>query len=124
MEPNGNHTDITIKNINGRTVLGPVASLTFKNCDQMEKIFNDLLKRDVVDIIVDMKQVPFMDSRALELLVEMQTQLDKRGTDLMISHLNDVCQDILICVRLQDRFKIISSPGTKNRSSNFNTLVK
>jgi len=113
MSPSVSIKDITIKNINGKTVLGPVTSLTYKNCEQLERFFKNLLAKGVVDIIIDMKSVPLVDSRALELLVEMQKQLKKKGRDLIISDMNDVCTDILVCVKLIGEFKIISTKRTK-----------
>jgi len=101
--------DITIRNINGRTVLSPQTSLTHKNCDQLETLFNGLLKREVMEMVVDFTRVSFLDSRALELIVDMQTQLQTKGGNLGLSNLNEVCRDILICVRLINRFKVMAN---------------
>lgn len=101
--------DITIKNINGKTVLGPITSLTHKNCEQLDRFFKNLLAKGVVDIVIDMKSVPLIDSCALELLMEMKNQLKKKGRDLIISDMNDVCYDILVCVKLINEFKIITT---------------
>ena len=106
--------DITIKNINGKTVLGPVNSLTYKNCEQLEQFFKNLLNKGVVDIVIDMKSVPLIDSSALELLVQMQGELKKKGRDLIISDMNDVCTDILVCVKLINEFKIITTKKSRS----------
>jgi anti-anti-sigma factor len=106
--------DITLKNINGRTVLGPVTSLTHKNCEQLDRFFKNLIAKGVVDIVIDMKSVPLLDSCALELLVEMQSQLKKKGRNLIISDMNDVCTDILVCVKLINEFKIITTKSSKS----------
>ncbi len=109
MNSNSSIKDITIRNISGKTVLGPITSLTHKNCEQLDRFFKNLLDKGVVDIVIDMQSVDFLDSRALELLVEMQAQLEKRGRDLILSDINDVCRDILICVKLIAEFKIIET---------------
>lgn len=109
MKSNTSIKDIAIKNINGRTVLGPVNALTVKNCDQLDKLFKDLLSKNIVDIVINMNAVSFLDSCALELLVEMQSELKKKGRDLIISDVNDVCRDILICTRLIKEFRIITT---------------
>ncbi len=106
--------DITIKNINGKTVLGPVTSLTYKNCEQLDQFFKNLLNKGVVDIVIDMKAVPLIDSSALELLVEMQGELKKKGRDLIISDMNDVCSDIMVCVKLINEFKIVTTTKPKS----------
>jgi len=109
MKSNTSIKDIAIKNINGRTVLGPVNALTHKNCDQLDKLFKDFLSKNIVDIVINMNAVSFLDSCALELLVEMQSELKKKGRDLILSDVNDVCRDILICTRLIKEFRIITT---------------
>ena len=114
MNPSVSIKDITIKNINGKTVLGPVTSPTHKNCEQLERFFKNLLAKGVMDIVIDMKSVPLLDSCALELLVEMQKQLKKKGRDLIISDMNDVCTDILVCVKLINEFKIVTTKKSRS----------
>lgn len=109
MKMDNSITDITIKNINGRTVISPVTSLTHKNCGQLDRLFKDLFSKGIMDIVIDMNAVPFMDSSALELLVEMHARLETNGHNLVLSNINDVCRDILVCVRLYNRFRIIAS---------------
>ena len=109
MSPSVSIKDITIKNINGKTVLGPITSLTYKNCEQLDRFFKNLLSKGVVDIIIDMKSVPLIDSCALELLLGMQGQLKKKGRNLIISDMNDVCTDIMACTKLINEFKIITT---------------
>jgi len=45
--------------------------------------------------------------------VEMKNQLKKKGSDLIISDMNDVCTDILVCVKLINEFKIISTKKSR-----------
>jgi anti-anti-sigma factor len=100
--------DIIIRNSSNKTILAPIKSLTYKNCEQLEKAFTHFLKLGVIDIVLDMKQVPFVDSATLELFVTMESALKEKERDLIILGLNDVCKDIFICVRLINHFKIIA----------------
>ena len=108
VEPSGATRDITIRNINGRTVLSLQTSLTHKNCDQLETLFNGLLKREVKEMVLDFTKVTFLDSKALEQMADMQTRLQAVGGHLTLSNLNEVCRDILICVRLMNQFNMIT----------------
>ncbi len=103
----GQGKDISVRNIGGKTVLSPVTALTQKNIDQLETLFNLLMKKNITELILDLKQVPLLDSRALEVLVDMNSKLADSGGRLTLSNLNDVCRDILICVRLINRFVVI-----------------
>ncbi len=105
-------TDITTKNINGKTVIIPSAPLTVKNSVDLETVFNDLMKRAITDIILDMGQVAFLDSAALELLISMQDRLKQADNELILLDINEVCRDILICARMINGFKLISRHGT------------
>lgn len=106
----GSDREILVRNANGKTVLAPETSLTRKNHAQLEDLFNGLFQQGVKKMILDLKKVSFLDSKALELMVEMHTQLQSRGGELAIFNLNEVCRDTLICVRLINRFKVISNP--------------
>lgn len=105
-------TDITTKNINGKTVIIPSAPLTVKNSVDLETVFNGLIERAITDIILDMGQVAFLDSAALELLFSMQGQLKQSGNELILLEINDVCRDILISARMINNFKLIARHGT------------
>lgn len=109
-EPTRSDPEILVRNVNGKTVLAPETSLTRKNHAQLEALFNGLFEQGVREMILDLKKVSFLDSQALELMVEMQTQLQSKGGDLSIFNLNEVCRDTLICVRLINRFNVISKP--------------
>lgn len=105
-------TGITTKNINGKTVIIPSGPLTLKNSVNLETVFNDLMKHAITDIILDMGQVAFLDSAALELLIAMQGQLKQAGNELILLDINEVCRDILICTRMINGFKLIAKHGS------------
>lgn len=45
-------------------------------------------------LILDLKEVPFIDSAGLEKVLDIARDLGKQSSDLRISSLNDVCKDI------------------------------
>ncbi len=67
-------------------------------------------------IIMDLKNVPYMDSKGLESLIDAQELLKKKGGDLKIAHPNPICKDILIATRLTEHFEIFEDMAVAGRS--------
>ena len=93
-------SSIVRTDISNRVVLTPESSITFENCQVIEKAVNDTIQENKTDIILDCKHVELMDSAALELLIQTHNVLNDRGGTLKIIGLNDVCQDILLVTRV------------------------
>jgi anti-anti-sigma factor len=82
------------------TLVTPKDSLIDKNSEALETLINQLLTQQKTHIILDCKAVSFLDSKALELLLQKHEELKNRGGALKIIGLNAVCQDILCATRL------------------------
>jgi anti-anti-sigma factor len=104
---NNGTKDISVRNMNGKTVLAPITALTQKNCDHLDTLSGLLIKKGLTEIILDLKQVTYFDSKALELMVDLQKKLIPVGGKLMLINLNDICKNTLICTRLINQFPII-----------------
>ena len=66
-------------NAGARTVLTPKESLTYKNCEKVHASFTEFINQNKTEVILDCKAISFMDSQALELLIQMNDELKKRG---------------------------------------------
>ena len=89
-----------------RTILSPKEALTHQNCKEVEAMFDEAINQHKTEIILDCKPVPFIDSAGLELLVQLDGKIRKRGGILKIVHLNAVCWDILVATRLMNVFHV------------------
>ena len=87
-------------NVGGRAILAPESSITYENCQPLKSEFDDALKENKTEIILDCKQVSLVDSTALELLLQTHAELRSKGGALKIVGLNEVCRDILLVTRL------------------------
>ncbi len=96
MRPSNND----VANAGASAVLTPKESLTYKNCEKVHASFTEFINQNKTEVILDCKAIPFMDSQALELLVQMNDELKKRGGILKLARLKPVCRDILIATRL------------------------
>lgn len=96
---------IGIMKAGANNILIPRDMLTFKNCDDLEHVFDALVKQKS-GIVLDCKSVSLMDSKALELLLRMHDAMKSRGRKLKICGLNKVCWDILLATRLINVFNV------------------
>ena len=81
-------------------VLTPKASITYENCQEIRDQIDAEIEQHKKEIIIDCKAVPYLDSAALELLLQVHDELKRQGGTLKICGLNPICQDILIATRL------------------------
>jgi len=99
-------SSINATKIGQRTVLAPQGALTYKNCEELETVFNESANQQKTDIILDCKDVSYLDSKALELMVQMHEALKNQGGILQIISLNALCNDILLVTRLSHTFNV------------------
>ncbi|MCK5507954.1 MAG: STAS domain-containing protein [Desulfobacterales bacterium] len=99
-------SSINATKIGQRTVLTPLGALTYKNCEELETVFNESANQQKTDIILDCKDVSYLDSKALELMVQMHEALKNQGSILQIISLNALCNDILLVTRLAHTFNV------------------
>jgi anti-anti-sigma factor len=90
--------------IGANVVLALKEALTYKNCEELEKVFNKLVSQNKYRIICDMKAVAFLDSMALQLLLDMHDTLKSKGGSLKLFGLNSACHDTLLATRLINVF--------------------
>ena len=81
-------------------VLVPKESLTYENHTELKSAGEELVSQGVFAIILDCKSVTYLDSAALETLLDIHEDLQTKGGNLKIIGLNEICQDILMATRL------------------------
>lgn len=109
MQNNSDHDQpakISSMKAGGRTVLSPGNSITHENCQEIKERIDAQIKEQKTEIILDCKAVAFLDSAALELLLQTHEELSKQGGALKIAGLNPVCRDILVATRLVNTFDV------------------
>jgi anti-anti-sigma factor len=94
----GNHTVITLKE--------PV---NHQNCKELEASVLGAIGSNHLAIILECKEVSYVDSAALEMLLRLQDATKERGSLLTLVGLNALCRDIMIVTRLINQFNIHGS---------------
>ena len=70
----------------------------------------------ITRIVIDMKQVPFIDSAGLESLQSLVPEFARKGADFRITGLNDVCRDIFVATRMMSFLHITEDTDSAVRS--------
>lgn len=83
-----------------RAVVAPKESLIYQNCEQERARFDEFLKQNKIEILLDLKSVPYIDSAGLDLLLSIHEELRGRGGMLKLFGVNPVCKDIFLATRL------------------------
>lgn len=57
------------------------------------------------NIVLDLREVPFVDSAGLELIQQFASDAVRRGGELAVSSMNNICEDIFDATRLSNRLR-------------------
>lgn len=107
---------ISVKKVGASSVVNPGESLTYQNCKELEDLTKGLISKNQTRIVLDCKNMPFIDSKGLELLLQLHSELKKRGGAIKITGLNAVCRDILLSTRLINVFLVYEDIAEALRS--------
>jgi anti-anti-sigma factor len=91
----GHHTVITLKE-----------PINHQNCKELEAAVLGAVEKSHLAVILECKEVGYLDSAALEMLLRLQETVRERGSLLKLVGLNALCQDILIVTRLINQFTV------------------
>jgi len=94
----GHHTVITLKE-----------PINHQNCKELESSVLGAIGKSHLAIILECKEVSYLDSAALEMLLRLQDATNERGILVKLVGLNAICRDIMIVTRLVNQFNIYSS---------------
>lgn len=110
------NSKVDVTKVGPRTVLVPREALTYQNSTDLEAAFDSCLTHQMAEIILDLNEVPLVDSEALELLLRMHEELQSRGSVLKMVRLNAIVKDALVATRLITVFSVYSNISEAIRS--------
>lgn len=86
------------------TVLRPVGPLAAADADQAKNRMEDALRISRGRVVLDAAAVPFLDSRGLEVLVEVGDEIAQTGQAMKICGENPTVRQALLLTGLSERF--------------------
>jgi anti-anti-sigma factor len=94
----GHHNVITLKE--------PINHL---NCKELEATVLGEIEKSRLAVVMECKEVGYLDSAALEMLLRLHNAFSERGSTLKLVELNELCRDIMIVTRLINQLNIYAS---------------
>jgi anti-sigma B factor antagonist len=89
---------VTIVDLRGRLVQGPEVAL--REC------FNELEKAQVKSVILNFKQIDFIDSTGLGMLVAVHSQMERAGGTVRLLGLSKGGAELMVLTKLSTVFQI------------------
>lgn len=91
---------------NDVVVLSPDAAIIDEAAHDLHTALQECVQSGALRIVVDLANVPFMDSRALEVLVDTHAELLRVNGDVKLARPTATCVDILKATRLDARLQV------------------
>ncbi len=86
------------------TVIEPRGAIIQDDADQFGKQLEETVRTSLGRLLVDVTNVPFVDSRGLEVLADAAAALEETGQTLRIAGANETLRTVLELTELHDRF--------------------
>lgn len=97
-------------NIGGMTVFSPREAIVHTECAELRGfVAEKAISVGSSQVILDLSEVPFIDSAGLELLCDLKTACAETGGHLIFACLTDVCHEIFRLTDLAGQFEIFDS---------------
>ena len=97
--------NIQEKQVGAVTVLAPHGPLSHDDVEPFELRLTQALDRSFRRLVVDLTDVPFVDSRGLEVLVEVTEELADSGHALKLAGANELLREVLDLTELTALFE-------------------
>jgi anti-sigma B factor antagonist len=95
----------------GDLLLKPIGDVDLSRSPQMRERLAKALAQKPTRIVVDLSQVPYMDSSGVATLVEALQHCRKAGCELVLTSLHPKVRSIFEIAKLNQVFKIVDAPG-------------
>lgn len=83
-------------------------ALISERLEQLSDLLQECLEQGQPQAVLDMGDAPLIDSAGLELLLNAQTDFQRRGGVLKLAAVNPLCEEILSVSGVADHFEIHS----------------
>ncbi len=87
------------------TVLRPDGPLNQADAELFKERLAMVLARSLGRVVLDMSEVPFVDSRGLEVLVDASDELANSGQVLKLCHVNETLREVLDLTGMGSHFE-------------------
>ena len=97
-------------------VVRPIGPLTQDDAERLKTQMLEVRVKSLGRLVLDASNIPFIDSRGLEVLVEVSQQLTQTGQALKIAGVNDVLREVFELTELTCEFEHFTDVNSAVRS--------
>lgn len=97
-------------------VVKPMGALTLSDAERLKTQMLDLRTKSLGRLVLDASGIPFVDSKGLEVLVEVAQELTQTGQALKIAGVNDVLREVFEITELTGVFEYFTDVNAAVRS--------
>ncbi|MCH8823945.1 MAG: STAS domain-containing protein [Planctomycetes bacterium] len=108
--------EIEEHNYGAVAVIKPIGALTVADADSLKAQMLDVRTKSLGRIVLDVTAVPFVDSRGLEVLVEVAREMTRTGQTLKLAGLTEVLDEVLKLTGLNSSFEYFEDVNAAVRS--------
>ncbi len=90
-------------------VFTPTGALVDQDAERFSKLLLERVRSPNPRVVVSMQEVPYMDSTAVEGLLDATEELADRATSLKLTNVPQVCREILELTGLSGRFSFFEN---------------
>lgn len=107
---------INIQRVGTINVVVPDGPIVDEDAEEFVRVIADQLAAPNPRFIVAMQEVPYLDSRGIEGLVEAAADLQKRGGRMRLAAVTQTCREVLELTGQSQRFEFYDEDQTAVRS--------
>ncbi len=89
-------------------VISGADPLNLDHVEDVRAVIEECLSSGQPRIVLDLREVPLLDSAGLEFLLEFRDRCSERGGQLQLAAVNPLCRDILEVTGLNSEFELFS----------------
>lgn len=97
-------------------VLKPRGPLSQSDAEQFRRKASDTAAQNMGRVVIDASAVPFVDSRGLEVLLDLSDELSQTGMALKLSGATETVREVLDLTELSSSFEYYEDVGAAVRS--------
>ena len=107
---------IPYKKLGVVSVLAPSYPLIDENLGELKIRVHEFLKQGEIKIVIDFSKIQLVDSKGIELLMDIYENACQKGGGMKLCKLNELCNDIFVVTRMNNFFDIFNEPEEAARS--------
>lgn len=98
------------------TIISIHGALVDEELTKLSDAIDECLSSGTPYIVLELSEVPFIDSAGLELLLDLVSRLGKLGGEIRLAALNEVCLEIFSATRMDNFYNPFEDTDSALRS--------